>query len=82
MHIYIVNGRDNMAYDVTIPKNIIYGKNALEKSCDHIKVLGKKALIVTDKVMIDIGNISKLTTLLDNNSISYAVYSEVNFRTN
>lgn len=67
-----------MAYNITIPKCIVYGENALEKSFEHIKTLGKKALIVTDKIMLDIGSVSKLTKLLENNLISYTLYSEVN----
>ena len=42
-----------------------------------MKKLGKKALIVTDKVMIELGNCAKIETALKNQGIAYSVYSEV-----
>lgn len=36
----------------------------------------KKALIVTDKVLVDIGLVNKLTKVLDDNKIAYAIFDE------
>ena len=36
----------------------------------------KKALIVTDKVLVQIGLVSKVTNLLDDNQIEYIIYDE------
>ena len=39
---------------------------------------GKKALIVTDDMMVQLGNVGKLTDVLDRNKIEYVIYSKVN----
>ena len=44
---------------------------------ETLKGLGKKALIVTDKVMIQLGNCAKVETALKNQGIDYAIYSEI-----
>ena len=67
-----------MANVFSIPRFIISGEGALSASADHLKSLGTRALIVTDKAMVDLGNVKKLTDVLDANSISYFVYDEVN----
>ena len=38
---------------------------------------GRKALIVTDKVMIQLGNCGKLEAALKNQGIACSVYSEI-----
>lgn len=60
------------------PKTIVTGEGALELSADNLIGLGKKALIVTDDMMVKLGNLEKLTKVLDNAKIEYAVYSEIN----
>jgi alcohol dehydrogenase class IV len=67
-----------MANVFSIPRFIISGDDALNASADHLKNLGSKALIVTDKAMVDFGNVKKLTAVLDASSISYFVYDEIN----
>jgi len=42
-----------------VPQNIITGENALQMSLEHLKDFGKKALIVTDNMMIKLGNVKK-----------------------
>ena len=37
----------------------------------------KKALIVTDKVMIDLGNCAKVEKALTNQGIAYSIYSDI-----
>ncbi|AAO35129.1 iron-containing alcohol dehydrogenase [Clostridium tetani] len=67
-----------MAYKINIPGNIIYGKNALKESSKNIKELGGKALIVTDKIMIEIGNVKKVSEVLDDIGIKYEIYDGIN----
>ena len=67
-----------MANTFLIPHCIISGENALKSSMDEIKSYGKKAMIVTDKNTIDFGYIKKLTDELEQNGISYFIYSEIN----
>ena len=53
---------------------IVPGQNMAEET---LKGLGKKALIVTDKVMIQLGNCAKVEAALKNQGVDYAIYSEI-----
>ncbi len=66
-----------MANVFSVPEFIITGEGALGKSMVYMKEFGKKALIVTDDMMVSLGNVNKLTAQLDDAEISYAVYSGV-----
>lgn len=63
---------------ITVPQ-IISGDGALESSEAKtlISGMGTKALIVTGPVMIKLGNVSKLTSVLDSINIEYAVFSDL-----
>ncbi|HLR34466.1 MAG TPA: iron-containing alcohol dehydrogenase [Tissierellales bacterium] len=61
-----------------MPKSIVSGQDALKESMEHIKGLGKKALIVTDETMVKIGTVSKLEKALNENQIEFFVYDGVN----
>lgn len=61
-----------------IPQKILSGIGAIEKIGQHIGERKSKALIVTDQMMNKIGNVAKLTRILDENKISYHIYDEVN----
>ncbi len=67
-----------MANIFLTPNYICMGQGALHQSKDHMKKLGKKALIVTDASMVKLNNVKKLTDVLDEIDISYEVYSDVN----
>lgn len=67
-----------MANLLSIPQYIIAGQGALDLSTEHLSRLGKKALIVTDDMMVKLGNVKKLTDVLEANGISYDVYSGIN----
>ena len=49
-----------MAREFIIPGQIISGAGALDMAKNEISRQGKKALIVTDQVMIQLGNAKKL----------------------
>ena len=66
-----------MAREIIVPGQIITGSGALTMAEETLKGLGKKALIVTDKVMIQLGNCAKVETALKNQGIDYAIYSEI-----
>ena len=66
-----------MAREFIIPGQMITGAGALDMAESILKGLGKKALIVTDKVMIDLGNAAKVETALKNQGVEYAIYSEI-----
>ncbi|WP_444147526.1 iron-containing alcohol dehydrogenase, partial [Blautia stercoris] len=65
------------AREFIVPGQIITGSGALTMAEETLKGLGKKALIVTDKVMIQLGNCAKVETALKNQGIDYAIYSEI-----
>ena len=58
-----------MAREFIVPGEIISGSGALDMAENALKLLGKKALIVTDKVMIDLGNCAKVEKALTNQGI-------------
>ena len=66
-----------MAREFIVPGQIISGSGALNMAEEVLKGLGKKALIVTDKVMIQLGNCAKVEAALKNQVVEYAIYSEI-----
>lgn len=66
-----------MAREFIIPGQIITGAGALDMAEHTLGQMGKKALIVTDKVMIQLGNCGKVECALKNQGVSYSIYSEI-----
>ena len=64
-------------FNYYLPVNIVFGSGKVNKAGELAKPYGKKALIVTDKVMIQLGNCAKVETALKNQGIGYAIYSEI-----
>ncbi len=67
-----------MGYQFIMPKSIYSGDHALSESRGVIAGFGTHALIVTDQVMVKLGNVALVTDLLDTLSISYTIYDEIN----
>lgn len=67
-----------MANLFLIPRKILSGKEALEKSGLYLKELGSKALIITDNIMVSTGNVQKIMKVLDENTIQYEVWPGIN----
>lgn len=61
-----------------VPKTIISGKDALRNSAAYLGKAGKKAFIVTDNMMVKLGNIARLAEALESARIEYSIFSEVN----
>lgn len=66
-----------MAREFIVPGQIITGSGALDMAEATLGQLGKKAMIVTDKVMIQLGNCKKVENALKNQGVAYTIYSEV-----
>lgn len=66
-----------MACQFIMPQQVFMGEGALAMSGSALRKLGEKALIVTDQVMVQLGNVKKLTDLLDSIGVKYAVYPEI-----
>lgn len=66
-----------MSYKFFMPSISLMGANCLKDAGEQVAELGfKKALIVTDKVLGQIGIVKKVTDVLDNKNIEYAIYDE------
>ena len=66
-----------MSREFIMPGEIITGTGALEMAKDRLAALGKKALIVTDGVMVQLGNVKKVEDVLFTKNISYTIFSEI-----
>lgn len=64
-------------YRLFMPPVSLMGIGCLKEVGAEVKALGyKKALIVTDKVLVEIGLVKRLTTILDEESIEYVIFDE------
>lgn len=66
-----------MSYELKLPGCTVLGKNALENSGSRMVKMGRKALIVTGKIITSSGILDGLTDCLEQWGISYTVYNEI-----
>ena len=66
-----------MSHEFVMPGKVITGKGALQDAKNEFQTAGKKALIVSGKVMERVGNVKKVTEILDKLEIEYAIYTEI-----
>ena len=66
-----------MAQEFSIPKHIISGKNALHEISHYLLDVGKKALIVSDPMMVKLKNVEKVIQVLESKGISYSLYTDI-----
>lgn len=66
------------AHSFVTPHHIVYGQGALASAAGLLSRMGTRALIVTDSVMVKLGNLGRVTDVLDAAGITYHVYDEVN----
>ena len=66
-----------MAYQFTLPGRTVIGENALEASEAGIKSLGKKAFIVTGKIVTKMGIASVLTDYLEKWDIDFFLFNNI-----
>ncbi|MCG5102364.1 iron-containing alcohol dehydrogenase [Oceanobacillus alkalisoli] len=59
------------------PTTIQYGRGAFQAAGEITKQKGKKALIVSDKIMDDLGYVSELRTIFQKENIESALYLDV-----
>ena len=71
-----------MANTFLTPKMIVSGNDALDSAKSELSKLGKKAFIVTDAMMVKLGNVLLLEKILKEVDIDYHIFSEVNFEPN
>ncbi len=66
-----------MAREFIVPGRIVTGSGALNMAEEALGRLGKKAMIVTDQVMIQLGNCEKVEAALKNQGRAYTVFSGI-----
>ena len=66
-----------MAYEFSLPKNTIIGDDAFEQSESIIKSFGKKAFIVSGKIVTKLGIVKELSDCLKKWGIEYYVFNEI-----
>ncbi|MGL5434589.1 MAG: iron-containing alcohol dehydrogenase [Lachnospiraceae bacterium] len=67
-----------MANEFIMPGQIISGHNALNAAGTAFSQMGNKALLVTDQMMVQLGNCNLVEQKLAELGIACAVYSEIN----
>ena len=66
-----------MAREFIMPGHIISGPGALEQAGTWFASFGKNAFIVTDQMMIQLGNCQKLEEVLKAHEVDYHIFSEI-----
>ena len=66
-----------MAREFIVPGQMITGAGALDMAEQALGQYGKRAMLVTDQVMIALGNCAKVETALEHQGISCVIYSEI-----
>lgn len=66
-----------MAREFMVPEQIVTGAGALDLAGEALGRLGKKAMIVTDQVMIDLGNCAKVEAVLKKQGMEYTIYAGI-----
>ncbi|WZL71630.1 iron-containing alcohol dehydrogenase [Clostridiaceae bacterium 35-E11] len=67
------------SYQLLMPKTILYGPGCLKSVGGKSKILGKKALIVTDSIMVRVGYVDKLKEILKEQDLDNVIFDKVNF---
>ncbi len=61
-----------------MPKSVLYGRNSLEKLGEQSKKFGKRAFIVTDTIMENLGYVESCIQQLNTKGITVITYNKVN----
>ncbi|HEX3022401.1 MAG TPA: iron-containing alcohol dehydrogenase, partial [Lachnospiraceae bacterium] len=66
-----------MAYEFIIPSSVMIGQDALGASESRIKTYGRKAFIVSGKVVTKLGTVQILMDRLKSWNIEYELFNDV-----
>ena len=66
-----------MAREFFVPGSILTGSGALDAAAKALVKMGSKALIVTDPMMVQLGNCAKVEKVLQDAGIPYSVFSNI-----
>lgn len=67
-----------MAFEFVTPECVVIGADALLKAVEYWRQKGKKALLVTDDMMVSLGNVERVCNMLQHCGIGYEVFSKIN----
>lgn len=67
-----------MGFQFIMPGKIVYGEGALQNAKPLLSDFGKKALIVTDRFMVRLGNVKLVTNILNELGIAFTIYEDIN----
>lgn len=66
------------SYRFLTPPIIYYGLGTLEGACDKLAKIGNKPLVVTDKIMTNIGYADRVVNYLKKQKLEISLFNEVN----
>lgn len=67
-----------MANSFYFPATVLMGAGSIDLISNELKDLNvKKALVVTDKVLVEMGVVDKVTKVLDESNVEYVIFSDV-----
>ncbi|MCQ2794435.1 MAG: iron-containing alcohol dehydrogenase [Bacilli bacterium] len=66
-----------MAREFIVPGQMLTGAGALDSAITTLSSLGKKALLVTDAVMVKLGNAKKVEDALKKAGVDYVIYDQI-----
>jgi alcohol dehydrogenase class IV len=61
-----------------MPQAVFYGRESLTKLGEQAALLGKRALLISDRIMVKLGNVERCQQYLDQSGISCVSYLDVN----
>lgn len=64
---------DNFAL-LRSPQTIIYGRNSFDQTGTEASLLGKNALIISDKIMKSLGYVDRCETMLTSQGLNFSIY--------
>lgn len=67
-----------MAREFIMPGQIVSGTGALTLAREQLRSMGRKALIVTDGMMVQLGNVSQVEKALESENVEYTVFDKIN----
>ena len=59
------------------PSRIVSGQGALDDSLDILRGLGTKAFVVTDPMMVKLGNCKTVTDALERAGLGFEVFDQI-----
>lgn len=66
-----------MAREFIVPGQMVTGSGALESVTSVLSNFGKKALLVTDAIMVKLGNAKKVEDALKKANVDYVIYDQI-----